>query len=241
MVKYRALLANDIRYAWRDPVLAAALIGPLALLLLSRYGFPSASYWLESYYSFNMEEYRVFSASFLMIITPLLIGMLVGLLMLDERDENVIVYYSVTPFMRRGYLAYRLTLPTILCTVLSLFYLCFSGLMVFRLEYLIVLLLLALEAPLIALLLAAFAKNKVEGLALSKIGGLLIIGPVVAYFIPNAWGFLGAGIPTYWPAKVLHLFIQNEPLLAIIFSMIGLVIHTLCLLFMIYIFNNKHI
>ncbi|MGG3281065.1 hypothetical protein [Paenibacillus solani] len=241
MVKYRALLANDLRYAWRDPVLTAALIGPLALLLLSRYGFPVASYWLESYYSFNLEEYRVFSASFLMIIPPLLIGMLVGLLMLDERDENVIAYYSVTPFMRRGYLVYRLALPTMLSTVLSLLYLCFSGLLFFRMEYLIVLLLLALEAPLFALLLAAFAKNKVEGLALSKIGGLLIIGPVVAYFIPNAWGYLGAGVPTYWPAKVLHLYIQNEPLLANVYFMIGLVIHTLYLLFMIFIFSNKHI
>lgn len=241
MGKYMKILAIDLRYAWRDPVLMAVLFGPVVLLLLSRYGFPIASYWLDLHYSFYLEEYRAFIASFLLIITPLLIGMLVGLLMLDERDENVIVYYSVTPFMRRGYLVYRLALPTILCTMLSLLYLCFSGLIVFRMEYLLVLLLLALEAPLYALLLAAFAANKVEGLALSKIGGLVIIGPVVAYFTPNFWQILGAWVPTYWPAKVFHLFMHNETLLANVFFMIGFVIHTLFILSMIFIFNKKHI
>ncbi|MVO98595.1 hypothetical protein [Paenibacillus lutrae] len=241
MTKYRALLANDIRYAWRDPVLMAALFGPLLLLLLSRYGFPVASYWLGSSYSFNLDEYRGFAASLLMMIIPLLIGMLVGLLMLDERDENVIVYYSVTPFMGRGYLVYRLTLPTLLCIVLSMLFLVFSGFMLFRLGYLLVLILLAMEAPLFALFLAAFAANKVEGLVLSKIGGLFIIGPAVAYFIPNTWQFLGAWVPTYWPAKVLHLFMQNEILLAAIFFLIGLLIHAICLLFMISIFHKKHI
>ncbi len=231
MSKFRALLMNDIRHAVLDPLLMVGVLGPLALLLLSRFGFPIAVQWLESRYAFDLGEYAGFAAAFLVATIPMLIGMLTGLLMLDERDENVIAYYAVTPLMRRGYIVYRLFLPSTLCAVLSALYLSLSGLVEFRMESIYTLLLLALEAPWFALFLAAFSANKVEGLALSKIGGLFIAGPAVAYFVPGAWQLLGAWIPSYWPSKALLAESGGESLAALGYYAAGLLLHAVLLLF----------
>ncbi len=239
MRKYRALLMNDIRHAALDPVLMAGMFAPLALLLLSRFGYPMASNWIEERYVFDIGEYSNFAATFLVVIIPMLTGMLTGLLMLDERDENIISYYAVTPLMRRGYMVYRLILPSILSAVLSALYLSLSGISEIRMESMYTLLLLALEAPCFALFLAAFSANKVEGLALSKIGGLFIAGPVVAYFVTGAWQLLGAWVPTYWPAKVFLVGVQGESLSAFAYFAVGLMFHVVLLVVMVRIFIKR--
>lgn len=239
MYKYKFLMLKDLRLAWKDPVLMAVLIGPLMLLLLSRWGYPVADNWLDVNYSFQLEPYRGFTASLLVTTIPMLTGMLTGLLMLDERDENMIAYYAVTPLTNKGYLLYRLTLPFLLCTVLSIAYLTLSNLSEDGVVSLFVILLLALEAPLFSLILAAFSANKVEGLALSKIGGLFIAGPVVATFVPGAWQVLGVWLPTYWPAKVPLLMTNHEPFLALVFLLVGLLLHFIYLYLMVTVFVNR--
>ncbi|MNR30567.1 hypothetical protein D3C85_1480320 [compost metagenome] len=96
MNKYRALLLNDTRQIMTDPMLMASLFGPLLLLVMARFCFPLLSGWLERHYQFDLSMYTDFSAAFLLIIIPLLPGSMAGLLMLDERDENMIAYYAVT-------------------------------------------------------------------------------------------------------------------------------------------------
>ncbi|AYB44565.1 hypothetical protein [Paenibacillus lautus] len=239
MYKYKFLMINDLRHSWKDPVLTAALMGPLVLLMLSRFGYPVADNWFDVNHSFQLDPYRGFAASLLVVTIPMLTGMLTGLLMLDERDENMIAYYAVTPLTSKGYLLYRLAFPILLCTVLSIAYLTLSNLSEVGVDSLFVILLLALEAPLFSLFLAAFSANKVEGLALSKIGGLFIAGPVVATFVPGVWQVLGAWLPTYWPAKVPLLMANNEPFLALVFSWVGLFLHIVYLYFMVAVFNNR--
>lgn len=225
MNKYRMLIINDIRHAGLDPVLMVGIFAPLALLVVSRFGFPIVADWLMNDYVFNLYEYSSFAAIFLVVTIPMLTGMMTGLLMLDERDDNVISYYAVTPLMRRGYMIYRLVLPSVLCTLLSSLYFIGSGLSSYQLEHWYILVLLACEAPCFTLFLASFSANKVEGLALSKIGGLFIAGPIVAYFVPGPWQLLGAWIPTYWPVKVFFAIEADGGLIVIAYFAVGLILH----------------
>ena len=57
-------------------------------------------------------------------------------------------------------------------------------------------------APLLALFLAAFARNKVQGFALMKAAGVVIWPPVAAVFVPMPWQLLFGVSPVYWPARV---------------------------------------
>lgn len=239
MNKYRTLLINDIRHAGLDPVLIVGVFAPVALLLLSRFGFPIIADWLLHGYAFDLNEYSSFAAIFLVVTFPMLIGMMTGLLMLDERDENVISYYAVTPLMRRGYMIYRLVLPSLLCTLLSSIYFVCSGLSSFQVEHIYIFLLLACEAPCFALFLASFSANKVEGLALSKIGGLFIAGPIVAYFVPGPWQLIGAWIPTYWPAKLFFVIETASGFSVLASFMVGLIFHLILLSIMVRIFIKR--
>ncbi|AIQ14581.1 hypothetical protein [Paenibacillus durus] len=239
MNKYRSLLIHDIRHAGLDPVLMTGFLAPMALLVISRYIFPIVAVWLMSSYSLDIYNYSSFTAVFLVMTVPMLTGMMTGLLMLDERDENIISYYAITPLMRRGYMLYRLILPSMLCILLSSSYLIFSGRSEIHSGIIFILLLLAIEAPCYTLFLAAFAANKVEGLALAKIGGLLIAGPAAAYFVPGAWQLLGAWIPTYWPAEAFFAIEQGRPYTAIADFGVGLIFHLALLCVMVKIFVKR--
>lgn len=236
---YKPLLTKDIRLIGKDPVLVVSVLGPLLLCILARYGFPAASSLTDTYYSVPLEPYRGFTGTLLVVVIPMLAGMLTGLMMLDERDEAVITYYAVTPLRRSGYLLYRLLLPTVLCLMLSCVFLAGSRLLNLQWESVVAIPSLALEAPLFGLFLAAYAANKVEGLALSKIGGLFIAGPAVANWVPGSWQILGCWLPTYWPAKTLLLAEQRETLAALAAGITGLIFHMLLLRSMIAAFLKR--
>jgi fluoroquinolone transport system permease protein len=59
----------------------------------------------------------------------------------------------------------------------------------------------SLIGPLLALVMVGFAGNKLEGLALMKGFGILLVGPLAAYFITSRWQLLLGLLPTYWPAR----------------------------------------
>lgn len=210
MMSSRALLKSDIRQITKDPMLLAGVVGPLAVLVFARYIFGPISVWVEGRYDFNMMLHADFTLFFLLTVIPLLSGVMTGLLMLDERDEHLIAYFAITPLTRRGYYRYRLMLPSLMSLLSSSLYLLFSGIVEVRVEMIFPLLLSAVEAPCIALFLAAAAANKVEGLALSKLCGLLFGGPVVAFFVPEPWQAAGMIIPTYWPAHSYLLGVSGE-------------------------------
>jgi len=237
--KIQAFMRNDARQIGIDPMLMASLFGPIAIILVARFIFPPLSDWIEAQYGFLLRGYSDFTAAFLMLTIPLLPGTMAGLLMLDERDENMIAYFAITPFTRKGYFFYRLFLPSVLAVALSSLFILLSGIAVIQLESLYTVLLLTLEAPCLALFLATFAANKVEGLALSKISGLLFAGPIIAAFTPLPWQYLGAWIPSYWPAKIYLLGIKGEPIAAIGAFGIGLAYHLILLKVMFHSFLKR--
>ncbi|WP_244908098.1 hypothetical protein [Paenibacillus campinasensis] len=229
MMNARALLRNDIRQMLKDPMLLASVIGPLAVFVFVRYLFRPLSVWVEERYAFDMMSHAEFAAMLLLTVIPLLAGVMTGLLMLDERDENLIAYFAVTPLTRKGYYRYRLLLPSGLACLMSAVYLLFGGIVDVRVEMLYPLLLTSAEAPCIALFLAAFAANKVEGLALSKLCGLLFVGPVLVFFVPGPWQAVGIILPTYWPSESYLQAASGESGLAAVTFGIGAAYHMLLL------------
>ncbi|MCM3631865.1 ABC transporter permease [Paenibacillus camelliae] len=240
MKKYLVLLMNDFRHAGTDPVLIVGFLGPLILIILTRFGFPMTAHWLETSYSFDLNPYRDFTSALFIVTIPMLLGMMTGLLMLDERDENIISYFAVTPLMRKGYLVYRLILPIVISAIWSVMFLLYSGLIEFHIEYLLMLVLLVIEAPCFAMLVAAFSANKVEGLALYKIGAIVFIaGPIVIFFVPDVWQWVAVWIPTFWPTKIFLEGSKGETFAAIYNFIIGFMVHIALLLMIIRLFIRR--
>lgn len=224
------LIRGDLKQITRDPMLAFSLLGPLLLAVALRFGVPFAAEIVRSKFGTDISGYYHIIVSFMILLTPLILGMLSGFLILDERDENLINYFAVTPLAKRGYFMYRLSVPILLSAVCSMFLLLFIDLVPFdSLSSLLMIPMLALEAPIITLFLVAFASNKVEGLALSKAAGLIIFAPALIFVLPMPWQLIAGIVPAYWISKTFLLGLEGESMQAVLCAVMGIMIHLLYL------------
>jgi fluoroquinolone transport system permease protein len=194
---------NDLVNIWRDSLLIYIVIVPWLMVLLLRLLIPSISAWFDNTYSIDLENYYPLILSFLVLQTPLMFGVIAGLLVLDERDEHTLMALRVTPLPLLGYMGYRIGMTMLVSVVTVVLVLPLTGLLpLAQLPAVLPSVVLAsLIGPLLALVMVGFAGNKLEGLALMKGFGILLVGPLAAYFITSRWQLLLGLLPTYWPAR----------------------------------------
>ena len=226
----RALGPIDVQNIRRDPLLKWITILPLLMALLSRSLLPMILQQASTLMDFDLlPYYRPLMAYTLLILTPMLTGMVIGFLLLDQRDDHTLSALQVTPLTLNGYLVYRLVTPSLASVVVTFIILPVSGLAPLSLPDLAgVALSGGLLSCLYALFIAAFASNKVQGFAITKISGSILLPPVVAFFIPAGWRVIFGIIPTYWPGMLLWGLMDGQPAAWINLPM-GLVVQGLLL------------
>jgi len=204
------LSRGDVINIRRDSLMQFLLVYPLLLGLLMRWLIPWVTAGLVD--TFDLTPYYLFIASFFgLIIMPDLAGSLIGLLLLDERDENTLTALLVTPMPITTYVLYRAIAPTLISLVGILVLVPLIGIEVPPMGALVVVALSAsLGAPIFTLLLASLAKNKVEGVAVMKGMGVLLLAPMIAWFVPEPWQWLLGVFPTFWSAKAYWLAATGE-------------------------------
>ncbi len=195
----------DLMSVRRDPLLRWIVVLPLLIALVWRFFLPVIVGRLEDALRLGFGTfYQAVGGYALLLIAPVLCGMVVGFLLLDERDDRTLLALRVTPLPLSNYLAWRLSLPMLLSLVVTLAVFPLAGLSQPGVPGLLVCALATAPfAPLVALALAVFAQNKVQGFALVKASGVFQIAPLVAYFVNSEWQLIFGLFPTYWPAKLL--------------------------------------
>ena len=208
----RALGPIDARNIRRDSLLQWMIIMPFFFAFLFRYGVPWIRTLLLEQFAFDLAPYYVLLVTYsFVILIPAVFGMVIGFLLLDERDDRTLTALQVTPLTLNNYLSYRILLPMILSVLLTLITFPLASLVPFNFGHiLLVALLSAPFAPMFALYLAAFANNKVQGFALMKASGVIFILPVIAYFIQSNWQFVFGIVPTFWPAKLFWALLNGD-------------------------------
>lgn len=204
---YRSLGPIDLRSLSRDSLLSWMVFMPLLLALVLRFGVPLLAGRVLEVTGFDVSPYiPVLLAVYIVLMTPMLFGMLVGFLLLDEKDDDTLTALQVSPLSLNEYLAYRIGMPTALAFFMTLVLFPLTGLAQMPLGDLILISAAAAPlAPLMGLTLPSFAANKVQGFALLKaLGGVMVL-PVLSYFVSDAWELLFGILPTYWPIKVYWL------------------------------------
>jgi fluoroquinolone transport system permease protein len=96
-----------------------------------------------------------------------------------------------------------------------------------------------LLAPIYAVFLGAFASNKVQGFALAKALGVLLIPPLVAYFVNPPWQILFGLDPLYWPVKVFWL-VEANAVIAWVYLAVGSVMQLFVLRFLLHRMNRMN-
>lgn len=200
----RAFGTNDLRNVRRDPLLLTVTLAPLLAVALLRLVVPLVTAYLARAHGFDLTPYYPLLLSLFLLGLPLGFGALAGFMVLDERDEDTLTALRVAPISLAGYAGYRIATAILLSFAYVLGCVSLTGLLPPELlpELLPSALLAGLCSPVAALLLASFAGNRVEGLALGKAFGVLVMGPLAAYFVVGSrWQLLFGILPTYWPAR----------------------------------------
>jgi len=208
----RALGPIDAKSIGRDSFLRWMAIVPLLIALAARWVMPIVIQRLERVLDFELiAVYPAIMGAVLLQLVPLFTGIVVGFLLLDQRDDHTLTALQVTPLSLNGYLAYRLAAPTLLSVLLTLIVMPLAGFAGIGLGPLLLTAAVAgLLAPLFALALAAFAANKVQGFALIKAAGFILSPPLLAYFVPSGWQLALGIFPSYWPARLYWLYLAGQ-------------------------------
>jgi fluoroquinolone transport system permease protein len=201
----RALSAVDALSISRDSLLRGMALVPLGLAIASRWLFPAAVAQIGTLLGIDLQPlYPQFMSYVLLLLAPAICGMVVGFVLLDQRDDGTLTALQVTPLPLTAYLAYRLAVPMLLSLAMTLLALAISGLLALSFPQLLLLALAAAPlAPLGALFLGAYAANKVQGFALQKALGVFMLAPFIGALLPMPWQLLAGLVPTYWPAALL--------------------------------------
>lgn len=235
---FKALGPIDAQSVRRDSLLRWMIVFPVLIALLLRWGVPLFAAALAEQFQFDLSPYYPVVMSFVVLITPVLFGMIVGFLLLDERDDQTLTALQVTPMPLSSYLAYRVGLPMALSVVMTILIFSIAALVEIEVPSLLLAALIAAPlAPLLALFLAALAENKVQGFALVKASGITFLPPVIAYFIESAWQLAVGILPTYWPVKVFWLLYAGDPTFWL-YALAGVAYQALLLTALLRRFNN---
>ena len=208
----RALWPVDLKNIRRDAGLIWFPIVPLVVALIIRWGVPAAARYANAQWSFDLTAYYPLIMSAFVLMAPSVIGMVIGFLLLDERDDQVLTALLVTPIPLNGYVRYRVALPLVLGLAATLLGYPIANLLPINpVDLLAVAALGSLTGPMFALVLAAFAPNKVAGFALVKLLNAASMLPIAAFFIGTNWQLIAGVFPSYWPLKVFWLAAQGQP------------------------------
>ncbi len=190
-----------------DSMLFILCFMPLLIAALFRFGIPFLEAQLTAAFhtASVLSGYYLLFDLFLAVIAPYLLVFISAMVMLSEIDEHVAAYLAVTPVRRDGYIVSRLIYPALLSAIVSAALLMCCALTEWTLWNILLLSLLSvlLCVP-VAMLVVAYSHNRVEGMALSKISGLLLCGFPVPFFLTNGLQYLFGWLPSFWIAKLFQ-------------------------------------
>ncbi len=231
------LFFSGVRQIFRDGMLSILIPAPFLMGAALWFALPFADSLLLQEMDFTIKPWFSLSDGFLMVMTPVMIGMVFAFLLLDERDEGIGIYYRITPAGGSAYLIARLGIPMIWSFFISLLVLGFFGLSLDNLMIIIIVAALgSLQGVISCLFLAVLAGNKVEGLALSKLLNITVLGLPIAWFINEPYRYLLGFLPSFWIGEVIYTSIRAEALPILINSFAGLLSSLVWIIVLIWLF-----
>jgi hypothetical protein len=188
------LIIGDIRQIFRDKTLTFFLFSPIILILFIRLFVP--------FITDRFPEIAQYHSNILMfagIQTAIMFGFITSFIILDEKDENVLQVIRVLPISPSLFILYRLTFATLISGFGAFLMLNYGGIaypgfvnsILLSIQY-------GLTAPFITLVVATFARNKVEGMAYFKGLDLILLLPMMAFFIEGNIKYIFALVPSFW-------------------------------------------
>ena len=206
-----ALARSDLRNSLRDPMLQVTYVVPFLLFGLLRFALPVAAEIIHDRFGFDLTGSYPLIISVAVLLVPMMTGMVMAFIMLDELDDHVFSALAVTPLGLGGYMAGKIILPILISTLMVWLLLMFNGLMwVSPVSLFFAAAVSSLIGPVIALCISGYAENKITGLTLSKASGILMIMPVLYHLSDSSWAAITLIIPTVPSALMMQRLLTGS-------------------------------
>lgn len=196
---------NDLRTVRRDSMLVTVMLGPF-LYAAALWFLPAITRYVARTYAFDIVPYHsVIIGAFCVLGPPLLLGAVLALQLLDERDQNTLAALRVTPVPPATYPAYRAGVTAALTTFSVLASLAVSGQVEGRTLALSVpiAVMAGLLAPVLGFVMSSLGRNKIEALAVMRVIGLAVftVPMIPFFFLDSPWQIAFGVLPPYWPVR----------------------------------------
>ncbi|HAA55684.1 MAG TPA: hypothetical protein DCE42_13055 [Myxococcales bacterium] len=226
------VLRADAKRIFKDPFMLLVTTYLPIMALAMRWLVPMLSEAVKK--QVHLPTYYPMIAMILCFILPHVFGLVLGLQMLGEKDENSLIAISVTPFSFRRYFFFQSAIFSGMGMILLIFSFFAMGLVSIPLWKLLLLTpVFGLNAPLGTLVLASVARNQVEGFAVMKGSGFLFLAPMLSFFVPQHWDLLLGIFPYFWPIKGVYLAVSGGSTLYFLATLaIGIVMQIVLIKFL---------
>jgi fluoroquinolone transport system permease protein len=227
MKKLTTFVLGDLRLVFRDRMLSLFFFAPILLILFVRLLVP----YITAVYPL-IETYHPYIMMFASLQTAILFGFITSFMILEEKDEHVIEVIRILPVSSSFFILYRMLFGAFFSAlgaflIISLGRVAYPGLLnsiLLSLQY-------GLVAPLITLIVGTFAQNKIEGMAWFKGINLLLILPVLFFFLTGLLKYLFALIPVFWTYLLYDVALSNDHVEVVFSAGIGVYLIVLFVLF----------
>lgn len=190
-------IRNDLKVTWRDSSARIFLLLPVVFFLLLQTAIPS----LLAAYPVVL-DYGAYLLGAFTFQGGLMFGFVSGFLLLDEKDQDIFSVFQVAPMSLERLLTMKISFPFLGAFFYGVLTLAFNPIhRVGGLDLVLLPLCFALICPLVALWVGALGRNKVEGLTWFKAIDLVLIVPLLGFFLPGNWEYVFAVVPSYYAFK----------------------------------------
>ena len=201
-----ALARYELTTVLRDPLLLVVALAPVPVSLLLRWAYPAIGEFVRSTYGFDLSLHApaVFGALVLLHV-PSMVGSVVALRVVEDIDDRTLLVLRVSPLSLTSYFFFRTGTAAFLALLGLVVAAPLSGLAPAVSTGLITAVVLAaLSAPLVVMVTAAFASNKVEALVVLKsVGAVFALLPVLVWALPTFWWTPLLALPPTWSLLAL--------------------------------------
>lgn len=195
---FTRVLKHELKSMFRDKMYTFMLIFPVILSAVAYFLVP----YLERESSAIATQIITL---FFILMNGFMFGAITGFTLLDDQDDYVLLSLKITPINVNYYIGIKLFLSYVLGIVATFMIVLTSGFIqdVSLINLIFILILAPFHGPIIALLVNAFASNKVEGFVIMKASGLILMVPIAALFLTDWKELFLVIIPGFWPARII--------------------------------------
>jgi len=197
-------IKSELKKIFREPIMVLLFFAPILITLIFKLLYVFLVPFIQKYIAFDMSLYQHYVLVFTMIMSAMLLSIVMGFTMIDDRDNKIVELISVTPMGKSGYLIMRLSLVFLFVFIYSIYTYLFMGiyiLPIFTLLYLS--LILCIYSAVMGLFLFSVASDKVNGLTYAKGMNVVFLFAFVDLLNIKWLNTLSGFFPPYWVTRIV--------------------------------------